>query len=282
MDQHLQQCENKLRQLLMKSFLKFLSILLSSVVFAQAPSEILWGDEVSGVSIGILVSNVEFHVNEPITVTSFVRNNSTELLLLNKDPLNWYFDIIATGRDRKPLARQPRGGSSMGHQDRLLPGETKSYELNLHEFVAVANPDELVITIKRTFFDRQGTKSALSGNAMIRIVAAGAKPLSAEASSTQSPTGKFSSTQHFEKVSADSHRPRAAPRHFGGSGTSATERPNPLNQSDANAAPLASTVPVAKESGLTRAQKIGAGILAVLLAFTLAFLWRAARRKPPA
>ncbi len=227
-------------------------ILCSASLCHTAESQIAWGEPVNGISVGIIFSNATFRAHEPVEATVLVRNDSSEVLFLPTYPPTWYFDIMATSPTGLRFPRLPTVGSTTGARAQLQPGAMKAFNLNLQDFVAITNAEQLVITAIRHFKDGTGEHSAKSGSVGITVSSAESAP----------PTSK--SVQEGIPANGANGEQAARTRMVAKSPASSSS-PGNNSSSLANRTPDAS----AKRAGL------GASLLVLLLAV----FWRAARRK---
>lgn len=241
-----------------------------------APPSVEWGEPVNGVSVGLYFTKSEFRLGEPMEFTAFIKNESEEVLWVPNQPQTWYFDISATGKDRKPLANRSRASSGVVSTFPVQPGKTKAFDLDLNKFLVITNADEIVIAATHFFRDKTGDHSALSRNAVIRVLEG-----RTDASNTSSPA---SSSISQDSPTAD--LPNVIPEGTGNrsgrflkANSAAVGNSSSVSRPSKTSPPLANASPVSGSGGFPRAQKLGISVAAALLLLLLAILWRASRRK---
>jgi hypothetical protein len=254
--------------------MKAIPILLgiSILLNRAAEPQIEWGRAIEGFSIGLALSNSIYTVNEPMLVTMYIRNETTENKSLPVSTVDVFWSFAGTDASGHPLRAKPFETEISGIASILLsPGAVDSVTVNLRDFLAITNSGDFLINAKR-IIDRKII--GLSGNAMVRVFANDSLSENLTSVPPNSSSAKVANlglrrtTNHsFDSLQHHSEAPSLPPSSKSMAGV---------------APPLGGTQPISDSHAFSSGQKIGAGIVAGLLAALFAILWRAARRKPEA
>jgi hypothetical protein len=230
--------------------------------------ELLWGEEVDGVQLGLSIQQTDFPAGKPIDVLILLKNGSDQLRRLPTlfpAAMNYKFSIMAEGNESlSPLSKGPQPFSGVSGLP-LPPRSELTNEVNLASLFDLSRPGSYRVSVSRSLQSTSGEVQIYSGSATIQVV---------------KDNGEIPnvSTSTIPNVAM----PRAANRNFDLRRNGSTAGRNSANASqsvDEVARPLANAPSISNTHSFSFGRKTGVGIIAGLLAVLLAILWRAARRK---
>jgi hypothetical protein len=238
-----------------------------------------WGDAVEGFQIALELDKSEVPEGEPILATVFIRN-------VSEKPLSYFVSIpernsriVVTDQTGQELAQKRTAKTAFS--DRIIasknyttqPGHQRQYTIRLDQLFDFKSSETYSVRVHRVVPKTNSAtlemSEAWSPSANLRITRKALNaPREIDPNSTSQSVSGLGAKTNVSSV-------RAAPF----SDRTDQNRTAPSNSPDTIALPLSYGASMAEGGSFTPRRKIGAGILAVLLALSFVFLWRAARRK---
>jgi hypothetical protein len=156
------------RDLILTMRFMLLSFGLFSMGQVIASADVLWGNSENGFSVGLAFSNTAYHLDKPIPVTVFVRNESAAVLSLPIAPLPFFWSFSATDDHRAMVKAKPQSdGDGSVISTMLSPNAVETATLDLRDYLYITNSGRYVITAKRLL---GWPNFAFSGGAIIDIL----------------------------------------------------------------------------------------------------------------
>ena len=127
--------------------------LFSACCAGSAAQEPAWGEPYQGISIGLVFSNATMIAGEPVLATVVMRNQSKVETRIAVRPNELFFDFTAMDEQGKPIPRKEKPLVNAGVATLpFRPGESRSFVLDLRDYVEVTRPGRLTVTAQRNHF----------------------------------------------------------------------------------------------------------------------------------